>query len=914
MSTPPPADVSATASPGTLVTGDYILDQHIYEGERHHYADQSQGVRVSIEPGGAAKLAELLDLLFNNPASPAASVAPEFLPVAAERANPRFETETSQAYRAYAFWRPIPADAPREKQFWRCTEAMGFGGRELPQLQGADAPPCQTWSPAAPPDSHPAMIVVSDGGMGFRNSPLCWQNLPWSAARHIVLKTCGPLDCQRDLLKLLTEQHSDRLTIIVAASELRKSSAYIPAGLTWEQTFQGFLQELQDPATLAHLTRCRHLVVPFDSEAAVHVRLQTPGSLEGAVVTFVYHASRIEEDARYETEGRAFGYLTCFSAAVTLGLAAGAEERLAPFIAAGIAAMQNLLAEGHGSALEPPSGFPTERIAGVIRNPQEHFTYATLPARDLLAGSWSFLRFAEPTAVSTRQPAHVLARLTALHGPVALANLPHLRIGDLFTVDGDEVTALRNLRQVLRRYRTASEPGSKPLSVGVFGPPGAGKSFSVREIARSLLGARADWLEFNLSQFDGPRDLIGAFHQIRDRVLQGKLPVAFFDEFDSQQYLWLQYLLAPMQDGRFQEGESTHTLGRSILIFAGGTSWTFQTFGPPEPAPGERDPQLRSAYDYFRLRKGPDFKSRLDTYLNVVGPNPRVEEVPDAAPGGPTAPDAAASFLVGGYQLREVDDDVWWPVRRALMLRHQLKLPPDQKLDVDPGLLTALLQTPRYQHGSRSMEKILQAVRGGGALRPSFVPHADQLQIHVQACDFADLIRRRPGSTAEVRRFSDAEVQAIAALIHGNYEQQARRRDPSWKVTTLEQKLAQCRNQGEVDKVESNAAAARRIPDILALIGLTVDRGAAAPEEERDVRTQLELHLELLAAEEHCQWMDWLLRRGWSYHQKSAAELLRHNCLKPYSRLSEADKDKDRSSVRNFPDLLREAGYKIVPL
>jgi hypothetical protein len=910
---------SATAHDGcgTLVTGDYILDQHIYEGTRYHYADQKPGVQVVVEAGGAAKLAEMLQALLVDSSLP---VPGRFVPVVSDRVPPPIDAETPLAFRAYAFWRPKPAEAIRERQFWRCTETMGFGGRPTGTRPEADVPPCRAWPHAPDRPNRPAMIVLSDGGMGFRDDETHWQNLPLATAEHIVLKTAGPLTTAPGLLQLLTRSYADRLTVIVAASELRKSAACIPAGLTWETTFRGFLQELdaasRPEGPLAGLMHCRNLVVPFDSEAAIHVRMATPGALAGALVTFVYHASRIEEDAKYETEGRAFGYLTCFSAAIARGLVLGDERRLAPHMAAGIAAMQNLLAEGHGCAMEPPLGFPTARIARVIRNPQEHFTTATLPCEDLASNPWTFLRIAEPTATSTHRPAMTLARLTAVYGPVALANLPHLRIGDLLTVDGDEVTALRALRQVLRRYRDASEPGSKPLSVGVFGPPGAGKSFSVREIAKNLLGRKADWLEFNLSQFDGPGDLIGAFHQIRDRVLQGKLPVAFFDEFDSQQYRWLQYLLAPMQDGRFQEGESTHTLGRSILIFAGGTSWTYETFGPPEPRAGD-SPETVATYEQFRLCKGPDFKSRLDAYLNVVGPNPRMEAETGCDTPPPATPTAAPSrarrsVRVGAHTMSAVEDDVWWPIRRALMLRHQLRLPPDQKLDVDEGLLTALLETPCYHHGSRSLEKILLAVQGGDALRPSFVPHASQLRLQTDPEEFLTLLNR-PRRPLEVQaQLEPAELSQMAAAIHKTWDNLMTRRDPSRRPQTLAEYRAACQTPDQVDKADSNLGAAERLVNILGLIGLTLVKGTADEEEERDVRNQLELHLELLASEEHRGWMEWYLQRGWTYHEHRDDSRRRHPCLKPYSELKESEKDKDRNSVRHFPDFAREAGYKLV--
>ena len=65
---------------GTLVSGDFIIDQHIYEGGRYHYADRTLGVLVKVETGGAGKLANLLKKLFELSKSQELEAACEVVP------------------------------------------------------------------------------------------------------------------------------------------------------------------------------------------------------------------------------------------------------------------------------------------------------------------------------------------------------------------------------------------------------------------------------------------------------------------------------------------------------------------------------------------------------------------------------------------------------------------------------------------------------------------------------------------------------------------------------------------------------------------------------------------------------------------------------------------------------------------
>lgn len=118
-----------------------------------------------------------------------------------------------------------------------------------------------------------------------------------------------------------------------------------------------------------------------------------------------------------------------------------------------------------------------------------------------------------------------------------------------------------------------------------------------------------------------------------------------------------------------------------------------------------------------------------------------------------------------------------------------------------------------------------------------------------------------------------------------------------------------------IDK-EANRAAARRIPEVLALIGLGVSTPEDAKSRERAtdsaIPPYIEAHLEQLAEAEHGGWMAHRAKNGWVYGATRDDDRKLHPLMVPYLQLPEDEKEKDREAVRNYPKQVAAAGLAIV--
>lgn len=284
---------------------------------------------------------------------------------------------------------------------------------------------------------------------------------------------------------------------------------------------------------------------------------------------------------------------------------------------------------------------------------------------------------------------------------------PVIRFGDFITTDRDEAECLRNIDYVLREYGRDTT-SKKPLSLAVFGPPGAGKSFAVTEMMKSIF--KNPWVETcNLSQLSDPMDLGNILLKFKDASSNQRVSVLFVDEFDSSLEArplgWLRYFLALMQDGTFKHDKDLLHVDKCILVFAGGVFQQFMDFAGQSTASSD-EKRLE-----FARAKGPDFVSRLSGHIDLIGIN------------------------------RQDEYDDGFVMRRALLLRSLIERRNLTGITgtslLTPALIEAMLKVSQYNHGARSMEIVLRTCVGtGGKL---WLPTLAQLRMHVDADQLLEL-------------------------------------------------------------------------------------------------------------------------------------------------------------------------------
>lgn len=884
---------SMNHKPAIIVTGDVTIDwnlAHIQNLPGNTAAWAADDLtRACWQRGGVCLMADLVVALVN-----VMRLRGQADAVVQTISVPRADvTPTDDRFNhSYALYAPLASGDKlpdgKPKIVWRVSQFLGV------DRVGDNGAPAN-WQRVENETARADVVVLDDAALSFRGQRAIWPQaiLDPAARPWIILKIARPV-AQGPLWEHLIKNCADRLITVMTVGDLRRSDVQISRQLSWERTAQDLFWELVHNPRVNGAARCAATVVSFDAAGAF---LLTPRRKEEEDREGLWKAELLfdpkvcEGGWEGDRPGKVIGNTVALTAGIVRQLLLNPQQPdLRTGLQTGIAAQRRLFREGYGTYTPGtsqvhvafPFGAIAEELAGdarplacvpiqdPVRSLHARPTPVAAPAK---AGFWTILED------HYRKTLEEVAEKIVLDGlQTAIRDVPIGRFGGLQTVDRREIEALNSIQNLLREY--CDQPQKRPLSIAVFGPPGSGKSFGVEQVAKSVRPGLVEVKTFNLSQFGRAEELLAALHQVRDIALQGKLPLVFWDEFDTAfdgtRLGWLRYFLAPMQDGSFQQGEVTHPIGKCIFVFAGGTSHQMAQFGQ----------DLKE--DEFKAAKVPDFTSRLKGFLNVLGPN---------------------------RQAADSGGDPYYIIRRAILLRSIFErntpnLINEQggrkRLSIDPGVLRALLRISEYKHGARSIESLISmsSLIGHMSFQRSSLPAEAQLGLHVPGLEFL--------AQVQAIELSGELLERLAKAAHDIYC--AGKKRDGWKYGPKKSEpekthplMVEYKDLPEEYK-ESNRTTVRNIPKKLARAGYVMIPS-------RSNEPALEFpgdDMESLAEYEHELWMTAQLAAGFRLGKPTPQEPLLNEFLVPWDQLDDKIKQIDRDLIRGIPKILAEAGYAVL--
>ncbi|MEV4431860.1 hypothetical protein [Streptomyces sp. NPDC049585] len=576
-------------------------------------------------------------------------------------------------------------------------------------------------------DRNAELVVLVDSGLGYyekHDAPKAvvrTGQTPWIVVK---LGGTGLLDRSCNLWIRDLPRHRDRVVVVTTADDLRQAAGVeISKGTAWELAAADCARLLRRKE---RLNQFRFVLVSFGPAGVVLFDREKMGA--GSDCLLVFDSGRVEGAPDFWLNGKMWGYTSVLTTALVYEIIRdlqGGEnitgDTAEHAVRRGLTAMKALYDEGFGRVVTNGKEkkrsipvFPYRSVREAIEGNPREFAKAVIEAEEPAART---LGLRPSWAIAQSEDPHEVARnIVNLGIEKALEGVPRLRCDSIVTVDRREIESFQSVRALVReyaekrvtraqRYWEKSVATPTPLSIAIFGAPGSGKSTAVQGVIGSVRIPEKDFQfeEFNLSQFRGTTELVGAFHRIRDDQLRGKMPVVLWDEFDTTfdggALGWLRYFLSPMQDGVFQEGQDLHPTGRAVFVFAGGVSTSLENF--------------KSLPNYVQF-KGPDFLSRVRGIMELQG-------------------------------IDESYGDSQWVIRRAILLRGILEKETRIFEDgafgedaIDPQVVNAFLGVSSFNHGVRSMKAIVQnsSLLGEHYFGRSALPSETQLALHVNAVAF----------------------------------------------------------------------------------------------------------------------------------------------------------------------------------
>jgi hypothetical protein len=678
-------------------------------------------VRLSSKPGGSAMLYQLLSKM----------IPREF----AEVEGVSLDEELLN--------RPKDNRITTSWTLWKEFSNPGFTCNSFRLEKWHEFEPGQWDYAAAKLDGYPDLLIIQDTNLGFRNCKEGWPEVlsagPGEKLPQDIIIQLGQYKDGKDnsvLDRIIELGLADKTTIITSISDLRSCAVKIGISLSWEKMLEEVVAAVLNincpfVESKGKTIKYKQVIVTLGASGAIII--------DRSKSTMIFDRSGQEGEFARQFPGQIMGYHACLLGALASDWVKNPEGfDWKKASSKGVKLARKLHIIGY-EVVEKDNykqlSFPYKRIADFYQKlnstgngsdscideqigdlgffSMDNEMLINMESED----NWTIL---EEKLLKKHQPCFSMqdpkdavnecARNIVLKGPLAsLPDVPVETIGAWSSADRQEIEGVRSVKNAMHDYLLLKNPET-PLCVAVFGPPGAGKSFVVKEIAKGLgIGENAQ-LTFNLSQFESPQELLTAFHQIRDLNLQGGMPLVFWDEFDNpcegRNLGWLRYFLAPMQDGKFSDHGIARPLGGGIYVFAGATRHSFSDF--------QKGDTLED-----RTAKKPDFISRLSAYINIKGIN-----------GNPNT----------------VEDRLYM-IRRAFILRQYLETYAPQirtgkQFAIETGVLDAFLRVNKYYHGARSMENLVKmsSLADKRKFELSSLPPDNIIGMHVNVKEFNDLL------------------------------------------------------------------------------------------------------------------------------------------------------------------------------
>lgn len=861
-----------------VVTGDICLSllQWITNNKSTNSFTYQQhpSVHYDIKPGGALLLAKLVKMAIG-----VEIIAPKIQDIQVE-----YEKEILQSSILLDLF---PATKLKRdiQRVYRIQKFLGFSEPDLGLTR---------LLPIKEDNENADLVVLYDEDNGFNLNQKFWPQAVKSKTLNpvIIYKMYNPSDSA--LLRHIEEYHNGHTIVVITGDDLRAKGVNISKSLSWERTALDFVWQINNNPEIAFLAKCHHLIVPFGLEGAIYYNNEKePKS------SLYFLTNEFEDDFANECLGMMYGLTSCFIAGLARKVYEGIKNQeelsksIAEGIREGIVATQKYFIYGFGKNVEEkefpnPAIFIEEEGSFIFKEHVQDVTIRNTNNPNCQA-CWYILKDKSSTNL-----AEIAYDIVKNGEKDALKFIPIAKFGNLKTVDRTEIEGYRSIKNLFNEYISTTNT-VRPLSIAIFGTPGSGKSFGVTEIAANIAPNLIEKLDFNLSQFRSVQDLISAFHRVRDVSLKGKIPLVFFDEFDSAfdgKLGWLKYFLSPMQDGVFREGDSIHPIGKAIFAFAGGTSNTYKKFCGEEI---REDWEIKRFTMEFQLAKGPDFVSRLRGYVNILGPNQTDEKW-----------------------------DQLFIIRRAMLLRSLLERKTPhlinnyQEAQVDNGIIRALLKVPRYKHESRSMEAILEMSRLTNAKKweQSDLPSKDQLSLHVDEEQFLRNLMQDAFYSERIEKIARGIYKSnkIYLNLYEGMNELTKQNMSSKEEIDLELNADRLQSEEDVkweelteEKKYFYRDQAKHIPNALHKINYDT----ISVNEKPELVEFTDKELQILAAYEHKRWCLQMKEDGWKHGGVGLYEEKRNPYLLPWNELPDNRKKEVIQLVKSWPEILVKTNFKI---